>query len=97
MLSEMETLILGSLVEKEMRRGSLSDIFCLCAMLSNMIYGSVLTRFVSFYLFICYVQEGGARQNISNLNEHCTGWKCYSMHYIYICNHVLVSYFSIMC
>ncbi|PRQ24322.1 putative non-specific serine/threonine protein kinase [Rosa chinensis] len=44
LLSEMETLILGALVEKEMRRRSLSDIFFKCAILSNIIYGSVLTR-----------------------------------------------------
>lgn len=44
LLAEMEALILGALVDKEMGRRSLSDIFFICAILSNFIYGSVWTR-----------------------------------------------------
>ncbi|KAM1451845.1 hypothetical protein ACFX2I_038908 [Malus domestica] len=41
---EMETFILESLVEKEMGRRPLSDVFFICTLLSNFIYGSILTR-----------------------------------------------------
>ena len=47
LLQEMETYILGSLVDKEIEKSPISDIFFRCALFSNFIYGSCFTRFVS--------------------------------------------------
>ncbi|KAL4634029.1 hypothetical protein ACB092_04G167700 [Castanea dentata] len=44
LLQEMETYILGSLVDKETEKSPISDIFFRCALFSNFIYGSCFTR-----------------------------------------------------
>ncbi|GMY24943.1 serine/threonine-protein kinase ATM isoform X1 [Fagus crenata] len=44
LLQEMETCILGSLVDEEIKKRPISDIFFRCALFSNFIYGSYLTR-----------------------------------------------------
>ncbi|KAK9995769.1 hypothetical protein SO802_020455 [Lithocarpus litseifolius] len=44
LLQEMETYILGSLVDKEIEKSPISDIFFRCALFSNFIYGSCFTR-----------------------------------------------------
>ncbi|KAG6746015.1 hypothetical protein POTOM_050526 [Populus tomentosa] len=44
LLLEMEGYILGAVGDKEMEKRPLSDVFFICSLLSNFIYGSVLTR-----------------------------------------------------
>ncbi|KAI9381278.1 hypothetical protein POPTR_015G076650v4 [Populus trichocarpa] len=44
LLHEMEGYILGAVGDKEMEKRPLSDVFFICSLLSNFIYGSVLTR-----------------------------------------------------
>ncbi|KAE8124229.1 hypothetical protein FH972_019134 [Carpinus fangiana] len=44
LLQEMESGILASLVDKEIKKRPIPDIFFGCALLSNFIYGSYLTR-----------------------------------------------------
>ncbi|XP_060670261.1 serine/threonine-protein kinase ATM [Ziziphus jujuba] len=44
LLHEVETFILGDPVDKDIEKMSLSHVFFLCALLSNFIYGFVLTR-----------------------------------------------------
>ncbi|KAL5544201.1 hypothetical protein UlMin_007985 [Ulmus minor] len=44
LLLEMETLVLGVLVEKDVAKRPLSELFFICALLSNFIYGSFLLR-----------------------------------------------------
>ncbi|GAV63786.1 PI3_PI4_kinase domain-containing protein/FAT domain-containing protein/FATC domain-containing protein, partial [Cephalotus follicularis] len=44
LLHEMETYILGALVDKETEKRPLSEVFFMCALVSNFIYGSFLTR-----------------------------------------------------
>ncbi|XP_011028561.1 PREDICTED: serine/threonine-protein kinase ATM [Populus euphratica] len=44
LLHEMEGYILGAVGDKEMEKRPLSDVFFTCSLLSNFIYGSVLTR-----------------------------------------------------
>jgi ataxia telangiectasia mutated family protein len=46
LLHEMEGYILGAVGDKEMEKRPLSDVFFICSLLSNFIYGSVLTRSV---------------------------------------------------
>ena len=47
LLQEVETCIPESLVDKEIERNPISDIFFRFALFSNFIYGSYFTRFVS--------------------------------------------------
>lgn len=44
LLHEMETYLLVAVVDKEFEKMLLSDVFFLCALLSNFMYGSFLTR-----------------------------------------------------
>ncbi|KAJ7956242.1 Serine/threonine-protein kinase ATM [Quillaja saponaria] len=44
LLYEMETFVLGALADQEIKERPLSDLFFMCAILSNLIYGSFLTR-----------------------------------------------------
>ncbi|KAK7350621.1 hypothetical protein VNO77_09440 [Canavalia gladiata] len=44
LLREMETSVLGALVEEEMNKRRLPDIFLICSLLSNILYGSFFTR-----------------------------------------------------
>ncbi|XAR50182.1 Non-specific serine/threonine protein kinase [Bertholletia excelsa] len=44
LLNEMETCILESLVDKEVEKMLLSDVFYTCALISNFMYGSYTTR-----------------------------------------------------
>ncbi|XP_027337565.1 serine/threonine-protein kinase ATM [Abrus precatorius] len=44
LLHEMETYILGVLVEEEINKRHLSDIFLICSLLSNILYGASVTR-----------------------------------------------------
>ena len=48
MLQEMETYILGSLVDKELKR-VLFLIFVRCTLFSNFIHGICFTRFLSSF------------------------------------------------
>lgn len=48
LLHEMETSILGALVEEEINERRLPDTFLICSLLSNLLYGSFFTRFVTF-------------------------------------------------
>lgn len=60
LLLEMETCILGALVDKDIEKRSLSDVFFLCALSSNFIYGSFMTRFVlvpSSYLRLSLIYQ----------------------------------------
>ena len=43
----METFILATVGEKDSGKMLLSDVFFMCAVLSNFIYSAFLTRFVS--------------------------------------------------
>lgn len=52
LLDEMETAVLGALVDLERERVLLSNIFILCALLANFIYGSTLLRFLSSFTSI---------------------------------------------
>ncbi|KAL5191985.1 Serine/threonine-protein kinase ATM [Glycine soja] len=44
LLHEMETSILGALVEEEINERRLPDTFLICSLLSNLLYGSFFTR-----------------------------------------------------
>ncbi|XP_061349623.1 serine/threonine-protein kinase ATM-like [Gastrolobium bilobum] len=44
LLHEMESSILGALVEEEINQMRLPDIFLICSLLSNILYGSFFTR-----------------------------------------------------
>lgn len=47
LLREIETSFLGALEEKEKIERHLPDIFLTCSLLSNVLYGSFFTRFVT--------------------------------------------------
>lgn len=49
LLHEMETSILEALVEEENNERHLPDIFLICSLLSNLVYGSFFTRFVTLW------------------------------------------------
>ncbi|CAB4280796.1 unnamed protein product [Prunus armeniaca] len=69
LLFEMETLILEALVDKEMGKRPLSDAFFICALLSNFIYGSVLTR-----------QREEASSFLSKLGQYLLEWLNCAVH-----------------
>lgn len=46
LLHEMETYVLEALVDMETEKRPLSDVFFMCALLSNFMYGSLIIRFV---------------------------------------------------
>lgn len=46
LLHEMENYILGAVLNKNTKQKPLSEVFIMCALLSNIMYGLFLTRFV---------------------------------------------------
>jgi len=54
LLREMEASILGALVEEEINKRHLPDTLLICSLFSNLLYGYIFTRFVSFGSSIIY-------------------------------------------
>lgn len=50
LLDEMETCVLGTLIDVEREKVLLSNVFILCALLANFICGSTLIRFLTSVL-----------------------------------------------
>lgn len=50
LLHEMETAILGAFLEEGINERRLPNIFFICSILSNVLYGSFFTRLVTFGL-----------------------------------------------
>ena len=57
LLHEMETYVLEALVDKELEKMVLSDVFYMCALLSNFMFGSYITRLV-IYLHLFSITLG---------------------------------------
>lgn len=55
LLHEMETSILEALVEEENKERHLPDIFLICSLMSNLLYGYFFTRFVTLRPFFIYL------------------------------------------
>lgn len=53
LLDEMELNILEVIKNKEIEHMTLSDVFYLCALLANLIYGLYVTRYVSTFANFC--------------------------------------------
>lgn len=57
LLHEVETHILGALADKQAEKRTVSDINFICALLSNFIHGSLVTRWLLFKLCSFFIGD----------------------------------------